>query len=91
MRYDLAAFEALPIEESNQLSNNEPTGYTDLQLQLLDHIEAIHLSWWLVFACTSAILIIRFIVVPLLSSEKSSSIPPSLASSRSNLDGQKND
>lgn len=62
------ALENLPILALKPLYDNQPMQYTGLQEALIPYLDSLHLAWWACLLATMAVLIVKFIMLPLLQS-----------------------
>lgn len=59
-------FNELPIIELQGLSGNPPAAYAALQKFMLPYIDMIHLFWWGCLVLTMAVVITRYMLLPLV-------------------------
>lgn len=58
-------FEKLPIIALPGTESNPPTGYTELQKELLPYIDSYHSFLWLCFFGLLFFLVFKFLLIPL--------------------------
>ncbi len=75
------AFEELPLVELGGLGSTVPVAYTTLQKWMLPYADAIHVFWWTCLIASMALVILRYMIMPLATGKKIYAAPHQTAPS----------